>query len=51
MVDESLGLNTSSGRLDQKKDGKYCMNKWMDKDPSDPLNMCQVCIFPKVMYV
>lgn len=45
MVDESPGLNSSSGRLDQKKEGKYFMNKWMDKDPSDPLNMCQFVYF------
>lgn len=48
MVDESLGLNTSSGRLDQKKEGKYFMNKWMDKDPRDPLNMCQFVHFQKL---
>lgn len=48
MVDESPGLNSSSGRLDQKKEGKYFMNKWMDKDPSDPLNMCQFVYFQKL---
>lgn len=48
MVDESLGLNTSSGRLDQTKEGKYFMNKWMDKDPRDPLNMCQFVHFQKL---
>lgn len=48
MVDESLGLNTSSGRLDQKKEGKYFMNKWMDKDPRDPLKMCQFVHFQKL---
>lgn len=44
MVDESLGLNTSSGRLDQKKEGKYFMNKWMDKDPSLYISKSYVCI-------